>query len=70
MEKAKAYYLKGYKRFDPYTQPINKIFWLILKENCDGKIKSLLIIMEWKKLYVSQSPRELNVAKKMARKIL
>lgn len=26
MEKAKAYYLKGYKRFDPYTQPMDKIF--------------------------------------------
>lgn len=26
MEKAKTYYLKGYKRFDPYTHPIDKIF--------------------------------------------
>jgi len=26
MKKAKAYYLKGYKRFDPYTQPMDKIF--------------------------------------------
>ena len=26
MEKAKAYYLKGYKRFDPYTQPMDKVF--------------------------------------------
>jgi tetratricopeptide (TPR) repeat protein len=26
MEKAKAYYLKGYKRFDPYTNPIDKVF--------------------------------------------
>ena len=26
MEKAKTYYLKGYKRFDPYTSPIDKIY--------------------------------------------
>jgi tetratricopeptide (TPR) repeat protein len=26
MEKAKEYYQKGYKRFDPYTNPIDKIF--------------------------------------------
>lgn len=26
MEKAKAYYLKGYKRFDPYTHPMDKIY--------------------------------------------
>ena len=26
MEKAKAYYLKGYKRFDPYTSPLDKIY--------------------------------------------
>lgn len=26
IEKAKAYYLKGYKRFDPYTHPIDKIY--------------------------------------------
>jgi tetratricopeptide (TPR) repeat protein len=26
MEKAKTYYLKGYKRFDPYTQPMDKIY--------------------------------------------
>ena len=26
MEKARAYYLKGYKRFDPYTNPIDKIY--------------------------------------------
>jgi tetratricopeptide (TPR) repeat protein len=26
MEKAKAYYLKGYKRFDPYTQPMHKVY--------------------------------------------
>jgi len=26
MEKAKAYYLKGYKRFDPYTDPMDKIY--------------------------------------------
>lgn len=26
MEKAKTYYLKGYKRFDPYTHPMDKIY--------------------------------------------
>ncbi len=26
MEKAKAYYEKGYRRFDPYTQPMDKIY--------------------------------------------
>jgi tetratricopeptide (TPR) repeat protein len=26
MEKAKAFYLKGYKRFDPYTHPMDKIY--------------------------------------------
>lgn len=26
MEKAKAFYLKGYKRFDPYTTPMDKVF--------------------------------------------
>ncbi|MDZ4786977.1 MAG: hypothetical protein SGJ02_12965 [bacterium] len=26
MEKAKAYYLKGYKRFDPYTHPMDKVY--------------------------------------------
>ncbi|MFN7259933.1 MAG: tetratricopeptide repeat protein [Cyclobacteriaceae bacterium] len=26
MEKAKAYYLKGYKRFDPYTHPMHKVY--------------------------------------------
>lgn len=26
MIKAKEYYLKGYKRFDPYTQPMDKIY--------------------------------------------
>ncbi len=26
MEKAKAYYLKGYKRVDDYTQPMDKVF--------------------------------------------
>lgn len=26
MEKARAYYLKGYKRFDPYTHPIDKVY--------------------------------------------
>lgn len=26
LEKAKAHYLKGYKRFDPYTQPMDKIY--------------------------------------------
>lgn len=26
MEKAKTYYLKGYKRFDPYTQPMDKVY--------------------------------------------
>jgi tetratricopeptide (TPR) repeat protein len=26
MEKAKIYYLKGYKRFDPYTHPMDKIY--------------------------------------------
>jgi tetratricopeptide (TPR) repeat protein len=26
MEKAKEFYLKGYKRFDPYTTPMDKIF--------------------------------------------
>jgi tetratricopeptide (TPR) repeat protein len=26
MEKAKEFYVKGYKRFDPYTHPIDKIF--------------------------------------------
>ncbi len=26
MEKAKAYYLKGYKRSDPYTHPMDKIY--------------------------------------------
>jgi tetratricopeptide (TPR) repeat protein len=26
MERAKAYYLKSYKRFDPYTQPMDKIY--------------------------------------------
>jgi len=26
MEKAKTYYLKGYKRFDPYTHPMDKVY--------------------------------------------
>jgi hypothetical protein len=26
MEKAKIYYLKGYKRFDPYTHPMDKVY--------------------------------------------
>ncbi|MEJ7646232.1 MAG: hypothetical protein WKF87_16670 [Chryseolinea sp.] len=26
MEKAKAYYIKGHKRFDPYTQPMDKVY--------------------------------------------
>jgi tetratricopeptide (TPR) repeat protein len=26
MKKARAYYLKGYKRFDPYTHPMDKIY--------------------------------------------
>ena len=26
MEKAKAYYLKGYKHFDPYTHPMDKVY--------------------------------------------
>ena len=26
MEKAKAYYLKGFKRFDPYTHPMDKVY--------------------------------------------
>ena len=26
MEKAKIYYLKGYRRFDPYTHPMDKIY--------------------------------------------
>ena len=26
MEKAKRYYLNGYKRLDPYTHPMDKIY--------------------------------------------
>lgn len=26
MKKAKIYYLKGYKRFDPYTHPMDKVY--------------------------------------------
>jgi len=26
IERAKTYYLKGYKRFDPYTQPLDKVY--------------------------------------------
>jgi tetratricopeptide (TPR) repeat protein len=26
IEKAKSYYLKGYKRFDPYTHPMDKVY--------------------------------------------
>jgi tetratricopeptide (TPR) repeat protein len=35
MEKSKSYYLKGYKRFDPYTHPMDKIYF----ENIESELR-------------------------------
>lgn len=32
LDKAKEFYLKGYKRFDPYTHPVDKIFLSMIEE--------------------------------------
>ena len=35
MEKANTYYLKGYKRFDPYTHPMDKIYLSDIERELD-----------------------------------
>lgn len=36
MEKAKAYYLKGYKRFDSYTHPMDKVYLAEIEKEISG----------------------------------
>ena len=36
MDKAKTYYLKGYKRFDPYTHPMDKVYLGDIERELEG----------------------------------